>query len=141
MALRSGDQFPHFMEREIRSDDFVMIICTPQYKTKFDERTSGAGYEAEIITAEISAKQNHRKFITVLARGTWTESVPYALCGKKYIDLSDVYKRQRNYPQLRSTILGTHSQPPLSGCFSTTQYVGTGSWLNSLERSVPPRIC
>src|SRR5208283_5839123 len=68
-----GDQFPHFMEREIRSDDFVIIICTPQYKTKFEERTSGAGYEAEIITAEISAKQNHRKFITVLARGTWAE--------------------------------------------------------------------
>jgi len=29
----------------------------------------------------------------------------------------------------------------LSGCFSTTQYVGMGSWLNGLERSVPPRIC
>ena len=25
----------------------------------------------------------------------------------------------------------------LSGCFSTTQYVGMGSWLNGLERSVP----
>ena len=29
----------------------------------------------------------------------------------------------------------------LFGCFSTTQYVGMGSWLNGLERSVPPRIC
>jgi hypothetical protein len=28
----------------------------------------------------------------------------------------------------------------LSGCFSTTQYVGMGSWLNGLERSAPPRI-
>jgi hypothetical protein len=40
--------------------------------------------------------------------------------------------RQRNFSLASSC---------LSGCFSTTQYVGMGSWLNGLERSVPPRIC
>jgi hypothetical protein len=27
-----GDQLPHFMERVVRENDFVLIVCTPRYK-------------------------------------------------------------------------------------------------------------
>jgi TIR domain len=41
-----GAQLPHFMEREILGNDYVMIVCTPKYKVKSDQRTGGVGYEA-----------------------------------------------------------------------------------------------
>ena len=69
-----GDQLPSFMEEEIRENNYVLIICTPSYKLKSDERKGGVGYEGDIITAEVLSKGNHRKFIPVLARGTWDES-------------------------------------------------------------------
>jgi len=28
-----GDQMPHFMEKSVRENDFVLIICTAIYKT------------------------------------------------------------------------------------------------------------
>src|SRR2546423_2895827 len=83
-----GDQLPVFMEREIRNNSFVLIICTPNYKLKSDGRKGGVGYEGDIMTGEVSTKGNHRKFIPILARGTWEESGPSWLQGKYYVDLS-----------------------------------------------------
>jgi hypothetical protein len=71
-----GDQLPEFMEREIRDNDYVIIVCTPKYKAKSEGRTGGVGYEGDIMTAEVFAKQNHRKFIPVFAIGACTESAP-----------------------------------------------------------------
>ena len=52
-----GDQLPAFMEKEIRENDYVLIICTPKYRSKSDERKGGVGYEGDIMTAEV---HNHR---------------------------------------------------------------------------------
>src|SRR4051812_18866820 len=68
-----GDQLSAFMEREIRSNSFVLIVCTPNYKKKSDTRKGGVGYEGDIMTAEVFTTQNHRKFIPILARGTWQD--------------------------------------------------------------------
>jgi hypothetical protein len=57
-----GDQLPEFIEREIRDNDYVLIICTPKYKDKSDKRIGGVGYEGDIMTGEVFTKQNHRKF-------------------------------------------------------------------------------
>jgi hypothetical protein len=110
-----GDQLPEFMEREIRQADYVIIVCTPSYKMKSESRTGGVGYEGGIITAEIFAEQNHRKFIPVLARGSWAESAASWLRGKSYIDLSEVARYADGYQDLLSTILGTRPKPPPLG--------------------------
>ncbi len=109
-----GDQLPHFMEREIRENNFVIIVCTPTYKAKSDKRTGGVGYEGDIMTAEVLTKQNHRKFIPVLVRGSWEESAPSWLRGKSYVDLSGDSKNTENYQELLNTIAGTRlGAPPL----------------------------
>ena len=64
-----GDQLPAFMEEAIRENDFVLIVCTPEYKKKSEGRRGGVGYEGDIMTAEVLQKQNHRKFIPVLREG------------------------------------------------------------------------
>src|SRR5271166_4240074 len=76
-----GDQLPQFMERKIRDNDYVIIVCTPKYKSKSEGRTGGVGYEGDIMTAEVFTRQNHEKFIPVLARGTRTEAAPSWLTG------------------------------------------------------------
>ena len=40
------------------------------------------------MTAEVHTQGNHRKFIPILARGTWEDSASSWLKGKYYIDLS-----------------------------------------------------
>lgn len=71
-----GDPLPAFMEKEIRENDYVLIICTPNYRLKSNDRKGGVGYEGYIMTAEVYGQGNHRKFIPILARGTWENSAP-----------------------------------------------------------------
>ena len=64
--LAPGDQMAEFMERAVRENDLVLIICTPSYKQKSDQRSGGVGYEGDIMTAEVLSTRNHRKFIPIL---------------------------------------------------------------------------
>ena len=84
-----GDPLPHFMEQSIMGSDYVLIICTPQYKQKADARKGGVGYEESIISSDVFMTQNHRKYITVLAAGTWEAATPVWAGGKYGVNLSD----------------------------------------------------
>lgn len=84
-----GDPLPHFMEQSIVESDYVLIICTPKYKQKADARKGGVGYEESIISSDVFMTQNHRKYITVLAEGTWETSTPIWAGGKYGVNLSD----------------------------------------------------
>lgn len=74
--LDYGDDRLHFMERSVVSAGFVLIICTPQYAEKSDDRAGGVGYESNIITSRIAEKTDRQKFIPVLRSGDWKTSVP-----------------------------------------------------------------
>ncbi len=109
-----GDQLPEFMERQIRESAYILVICTPNYRLKSDERKGGVGYEGDIMTAEVHTSSNHRKFIPILAQGTWEKSAPSWLKGKYYIDLSSPDKRRENYLDLLTTLQGNRpAAPPL----------------------------
>ena len=107
-----GGQLTSFMEQEIRENDYVLIICTPNYCLKSDTRKGGVGYEGDIMTAEVLSEGNHSKFIPILAQGTWKESAPTWLKGKYYIDLSSDDKYTANYSDLTATLLGTRPLAP-----------------------------
>ncbi|MFH1200818.1 MAG: toll/interleukin-1 receptor domain-containing protein [bacterium] len=109
-----GDQLPEFMEREIRENDYVLIICTPNYKQKSDNRSGGVGYEGDIMTGEIFSKGNHRKFIPILARGTWKDAAPSWLKGKYFIDLNAIHFEQ-GYNDLLTIVRGTRPKAPPMG--------------------------
>ena len=109
-----GNQLPHFMESEIRRNDFVIIACTPKYKVKSDTRTGGVGYEGDIMTAEVFTNQNHLKFIPVLARGAWEEAAPTWLLGTHYIDLREP-RYEVGYRDLLETLLRMRPEAPPLG--------------------------
>ena len=110
-----GDQLPAFMERAIRENQFVVIVCTPRYKSRADTRAGGVGYEGDIMTAEVMTSQNNRKFIPVLRGGSWPEAAPSWLLGKYYINLAGEKYSERDYEDLVRTLLGVREAPPPIG--------------------------
>lgn len=114
-AAVPGDQLPAFMERAIRDNQFVVIVCTPRYKQRSDAREGGVGYEGDIMTAEVMTSQNHRKFIPVLRSGVWSQAAPSCLSGKYYINLSGKPYSERDYADLVRTLLGIRETPPPIG--------------------------
>jgi hypothetical protein len=115
-----GDQLPLFMEKAIRENEFVVIICTPRYRSRSEARQGGVGYEGDIMTAEVMASRNHRKFIPVLRSGSWEQAAPSWLAGKYYINLSGDPYSDIAYADLVRTLLGTREQAPPIGRPMTT---------------------
>jgi len=110
-----GDQLPAFMERSIRESRYVLVICTPGYKRRSDERRGGVGYEGDIITGEVATKGNHRKFIPILRSGDATDAIPSWVQGKYFIDLRGEPYSQHQYNDLLSTLHDARTKPPPVG--------------------------
>lgn len=110
--LVPGDQVPQFMERAVRENHFVLIVCTPRYKERSDARVGGVGYEGDIMTAEVYRDQSHRKFIPILRSGEWSATAPSWLSGKYFIDLRGDPYSEEEYLKLRNAIHGTSEKPP-----------------------------
>ena len=70
-----GDRLPKFMESSIRDSDYVIIICTEEYKRKANNREKGVGYESHIIYAELYNNHNDRKFIPVIRQGDFNSAL------------------------------------------------------------------
>jgi hypothetical protein len=110
--LVPGDQIPAFMERSIAENDFVLIICTPRYKIKSELRSGGVGYEGDIMTAEVLASGNHRKFIPILRSSDWRSSAPRWLLGKCFVDLHGEPYSEAEYTALLAALHGSRELPP-----------------------------
>lgn len=109
--LSLGDRLPQFMEQSISNVDYVLIICTPIYKSKSDMRKGGVGYEGHIISGELLTKGNERKFIPVIRKGNTSNALPDFLSGKYGIDLTDGKQYENNYEDLITTIYGAKKKP------------------------------
>lgn len=105
--LELGDSLPKFMEQHIRECGYVLVVCTPDYRVKAEQRKGGVGYEAMLITSEIYSENTSRKYIPLLARGTWDDSAPQWLKDKRYLDLSNPKTYKDNLNKLISLLTGT----------------------------------
>ena len=110
-----GDRLPHFMERSVRENDYILLICTQKYKMKSENRLGGVGYEGDIMTGEVLQNSNHLKFIPILQSGAKETSIPSWLQGKYYIDLSSTLNFQKNFEDLTTTLLNTREVAPKLG--------------------------
>jgi hypothetical protein len=110
-----GDQIPAFMERAVRENDYVIVVCTPQFRVKSDGRGGGVGYEGDIMTAYVFTDGEKRKFIPVLRRGSWSEAAPTWLLGRAKIDLSRDSNYESEYEELLRTLHGAREKAPPIG--------------------------
>lgn len=110
-----GDQMPQFMEKSVRENDYVLLICTPKYKVKSENRIGGVGYEGDIMTAEVLQNATHRKFIPILQSGDKNGSIPSWLMGKYFINLSNETHFERNFEDLITTVFNAREIAPVIG--------------------------
>jgi hypothetical protein len=122
--LQLGARSPEFMERSVRDSDRVLVVCTENYKQRFDGRKGGAGYEGNIITGEIVAEVGKNKFIPVLRSGGWESSLPTALSGAYGVDLRN--DSPEEYRKLIENIHGVSRAIPVGP---------RPRWLDSSSRS------
>lgn len=88
--LSAGKDLTHFMENAILISDKVLIILTPNYKTKAENREKGVGYETSMISKEIfESPISTVKFIPVLRQGNQNISSPKFLSSKLYHPMTD----------------------------------------------------
>jgi hypothetical protein len=110
--LSPGDDKLHFMERAVADSNFVVVVCTPMYAERANERRGGVGYESMVITAELAEQILTNKFIPVLRKGTWTSSLPMYLKNRMGVNLSDEPYREEEYEKLLRVLHGEPIQPP-----------------------------
>jgi hypothetical protein len=111
--LQPGDQMAAFMETAVRENDYVLIVCTPHYAKRSNERLGGVGYEGDIMTGEVLTDQNHRKFIPIFRAGNrWEDAAPTWLKGKYYIDLRGEPYAEERYTDLTNTLHRVRATPP-----------------------------
>lgn len=106
-----GDRLPEFMESSIKDSDYVIIICTEEYKRKANNREKGVGYESHIISAELYNNHNDRKFIPIIRQGDFNTALPTYLDGKLAIDLRGNPYNQTSYKDLIASIFKVKKKP------------------------------
>lgn len=102
--LKLGSNNNYFMEK-IETADKVSLIMTPDYKIKADNRTSGIGYEYQIISSEFSKNisLNH-KFIPILKEGTKELSIPLFLQSFLFLNMANDSEFEEKYIELLKNI-------------------------------------
>lgn len=110
-----GTDMYHFMERSVLSAQFVLVICTPTYAAKAENRVGGVGYEATIITTQLARQTDQRKFIPILRSGNWTSAVPLWLASRRGLDFSAYPYSPSEFHNLLRTLHHEEVQAPTLG--------------------------
>lgn len=111
--LAPGDRLTNFMERAISDSDIVIIVCTPMYKYKSDNRQGGVGYEGHIISEKLYSNSNERKFIPILRRGEPAASIPSFLSGKLWLDFREDNAFDSSFSRLLDACYKRNIKPAL----------------------------
>jgi len=109
--LPAGADFTLFMEQGIRTSTRVLLIFTPEYCRKANQRTGGVGYESLVVTGELAKDLGTTKFIGILRSGTWSTSVPSFLATRNHIDFRDDSKYAASLEQLLRELYNAPEDP------------------------------
>lgn len=112
--LKPGDDLPHFMETQLESAEFILMICTEKYIVKANEGEGGVGYEKMIITSNLLSKIDSNKIIPII-RQTGTNNRPTFLKTKLYIDFSNDQDVEYHLDELLRVLLNAplYEKPPI----------------------------
>ena len=113
--LAPGDDKLRFMEQGVAKSEFVIVVCTPTYAERANERQGGVGYESMVITSELAEHMGTNKFIPVLRKDAWTESLPIYLKSRMGVNLSAEPYSEDEYLKLLRVLHRKPIQPPPIG--------------------------
>jgi len=72
------------MEKNINDSDFIIIICTPRYKQRVEEKGSNARFELDNLL------NKNKKIIPIIYEGKFSESVPSDIRDSLAIDFTKI---------------------------------------------------
>ncbi len=99
--LRPGKSLPHFVETAIKKADRILIVFTPNYKLKAEEREGGVGYEYSIMNSELYRNQiNNERIIPILRKGNSIDSIPEFMQQYIHIDMRNDENYENSYTDL-----------------------------------------
>lgn len=102
--LREGHDSIAFMEKMVTDPSIskVILVCDQIYASKADDRAGGVGTEAQIISAEVYAKQSQDKFVAVIAEKSDAGKpyLPTYYKSRIYVDLSESDCYAENFEKL-----------------------------------------
>ncbi len=114
-GLKFGGHIKTFMLTSILQADIVLMILTPNYKTKADKLEGGAGYEYNIINDELfKIILTNDKYIPVLRIGDLKTSVTAFLQGFTYVDLREGSDYNKNLKELLEQIFKVPLKQPIA---------------------------
>jgi hypothetical protein len=105
--LTAGSDIPHYMENNLATADYTIMVCTSNYVQKANQGTGGVGYEKMIITSSLMKSINETKIIPIV-RQSGQKTVPTFLTSKMYIDFSNSDEFELAYDNL---IRAIHKSP------------------------------
>lgn len=115
-----GQSLTQFMEVEIVTCDFMLIICTQNYYAKSLNRRGGVGYEQQIISGHLAAGQPREKFIPIVRQGSFEPgddcAIPPHFAGIFAIDMREGESFDHSQDQvLRAIFKAPLHAPPAIG--------------------------
>lgn len=88
--LSAGKDLAYFMESSIEKSTKVLLILTPNYRLKAENRSGGVGFEYSMISQELFEIQaDNNKFIPILRQGDLNSSSPKYIKSKIYHTMID----------------------------------------------------
>lgn len=109
-----GGNLSLFMERAAKDTYRVIAVVSENYTNKCDERTGGAGVEAQMLSARLYAKLGSNPVIPII-RNNPTAELPAFLAGRLYEDFRDHATQEAAYERLLREIHGIaiDAAPPI----------------------------
>jgi len=136
--VRLGSDLHYFMEGMVARSDRVLVICTPNYKSRVDARSGGAGFEGTLITAELVANHGTTKFVPLLRSGTWNDAIPCCLAGRKGLDLRNDNDFATRCEELIRDLSQHSATPVLSGKAAVTTAKRVDAVVDEVPRVLGP---
>ena len=121
--LALGEMIPHFMEKGISENDFVLILVSKRFTEKARERKGGVGFETDLAAGEIVVKQNRRKFIPILIKISY-DDVPDYLRGANAVSIQNLFAYNKEYEEIYRTLTGQKPQKPKLGTVKLLHPIG-----------------
>lgn len=85
--LSPGDDLPTFMEQNLSSSDYILMVCTERYVEKANSGKGGVGYEKMIITSSLLTSIDQNKIIPIIKQESQI-TLPTFLKSRKHINFS-----------------------------------------------------
>jgi len=102
--LKPGHDLPSFMEANLASSDYAVMVCTKRYVEKANAGEGGVGYEKMIMTSQSLKNISQNKVIPII-REKGDTLVPTFLLTRLYIDFSKDQEIEYSLDELLRTLL------------------------------------